>query len=331
MRRRLFVIGNGFDLHFGLPTKVSDFEDYLIYQNVDSIGNAREVYDSYGVNWSKFEESLAGILIDSIYEENAKGPDYLSDRESDRDGGIVEMVELTDQLLKARNNALNEMIKKTESEIQFIQSSYRKSLFNDSIIVSFNYTSTLETLFDLHHSKVYHIHGYFPNKDKLIFGYKNEEHSLLETNATMCSRYEEEICEILSDSKLSDNEKELRIEETESLYEHGCYDYYLDQQREAVNSFYKSNKKTFRYNELKSFLADYVKQQIDEVVVLGQSMAEVDSEYMEIIEGVIKPKRWIISQFEGQPDKLDLKNYIFNKKISFCTIDDFAKDKISKK
>ena len=152
MRRRLFVIGNGFDLHFGLPTKVSDFKDYLSYQNVYSMGNAREVYDSYGVNWSEFEKSLASISIDCIYEENAQGPDYLSDRESDRDGGIIEMVELTDQFLEARNNALNEMINNTESKIQSIQSPYRKSLFNDSIIISFNYTSTLETLFDLQHS-----------------------------------------------------------------------------------------------------------------------------------------------------------------------------------
>ncbi|EUB23289.1 bacteriophage abortive infection protein AbiH [Streptococcus sp. AS20] len=331
MRRRLFVIGNGFDLHFGLPTKVSDFKDYLSYQNVYSMGNAREVYDSYGVNWSEFEKSLASISIDCIYEENAQGPDYLSDRESDRDGGIIEMVELTDQFLEARNNALNEMINNTESKIQSIQSPYRKSLFNDSIIISFNYTSTLETLFDLQHSEVYHIHGYFPNQDKLIFGYKKEERSLLETNATIYSKFEEEIYKISHDSKLSDNEKELKRDEIKFLYEDGYYDYYLDQQREVVNSFYKSNKKTFRYDELKAFLADYVEQSIDEVVVLGQSMAEVDSEYMEIIEGVIKPKRWIISQFEGQPDKLDLKNYTFNKKISFCTIDDFAKDKINKK
>ena len=63
MLKKLFIIGNGFDLHFNLPTKVSDFKNYLSSQSLYLNNNAKDLYESYGVNWSDFENSLANISI----------------------------------------------------------------------------------------------------------------------------------------------------------------------------------------------------------------------------------------------------------------------------
>lgn len=323
MLKKLFIIGNGFDLHFNLPTKVSDFKNYLSSQSLYLNDNAKNLYESYGVNWSDFENSLANISIDSIYKDNACEPDYLSEHEYDRDSGITDMKNLTDQLLNARDQALYEMIKKAEKKIRSIESSYDKIIFDNSAIISFNYTSTLESLFTLHRSQICHIHGDFQSQSQLIFGYKNKEHSLLTTNTFLNIEREKEIKKVKNDRCLSCDEIKSKIEEINSLYEYEYDDYYLDQQKEIVNSFYELNKKIFQYEKLKLFLNRYVDHSIDEVVVLGHSMSDVDSEYMEIIEKLIKPNRWVISQFKESPSDRDLKVYSFYERISFCNMEQY--------
>lgn len=62
---------------------------------------------------------------------------------------------------------------------------------------------------------------------------------------------------------------------------------------------------------------------VKEIVVLGHSLNDVDSEYFELIEKYIRPKYWTISQYKGSPCLGELKNYSFSKKIRFCNIDKF--------
>ena len=85
--KTLYIIGNGFDLHFGLKTKTDHFIEYLKNQPVyNETDNAFNVFNSYGVNWYEYEQSLNNIDLDEIEFQNEIQPDYLSDRVSDRDG-----------------------------------------------------------------------------------------------------------------------------------------------------------------------------------------------------------------------------------------------------
>ena len=88
----LYIIGNGFDLHFKLKTRPEHFEKYLETQPVyNERSNAFEVLNCYGVDWHEYEQSLNDIALDDIAFQNEIQPDYLSDRESDRDCGILNM------------------------------------------------------------------------------------------------------------------------------------------------------------------------------------------------------------------------------------------------
>lgn len=100
------------------------------------------------------------------------------------------MEEITDTLFRARENALKEMISDAECEITKITSPYNNTFFDNSFIVSFNYTSTLESLFALNNSEILHIHGDFTQDDELIFGYKDEAVDLLETNESINKSFE---------------------------------------------------------------------------------------------------------------------------------------------
>ena len=56
---------------------------------------------------------------------------------------------------------------------------------------------------------------------------------------------------------------------------------------------------------------------IEKVVVLGHSMADVDRIYMEEIDQALFPREWLISQHNGSPTKQAMSVYSFFDRISF--------------
>lgn len=281
----LYVIGNGFDLHFGLKTSPKDYENILrtkcIYNEID---NAYDILNTYGINWSEYEQSLADLDLDEMENQNLIMPDYLSDHESDRDGGILNMQLYTDSINDAISSALNDMVQAANEEVE------RKSLSgehyhlfnNGDAILNFNYTSTIEMLFDLPAIiPILHIHGFYEAGQPLIFGYKIGKEN-----------YERII---------------------ESYGDDG--DYYIEQQREIIYDFYKSWKKTLRMSFLKNFL--FTCHGINEIVVLGHSMGQVDSDYMEYIEYMLHPVKWKISYHDSNDVIVNSQTYSFTSKIHF--------------
>lgn len=278
MSSKLFVIGNGFDCMYGLPTKVSDYERLLsgkmVYNEID---NAKEILNAYGVFWGEFEEGLSFIDIGEIFSRNIEYPDYLSDHEFDRDGGILNMQMYTESLETAVRSALDDMIYEAECVLNYRNCITKPLFIEGDQIISFNYTSTIERLYKIPKgSEIIHMHGFVGGEK--IFGYKNQQKQSL--------------------SRISSEE-----------------DYYVDEQKEVVDSMYKRLQKRYKYDELAYFLNKNC-QDVEEVVVIGHSMAEVDSEYMEMIETIVKPKVWRISQYYQNPNMELLNDYSFAYKIS---------------
>ena len=92
-------------------------------------------------------------------------------------------------------------------------------------------------------------------------------------------------------------------------------DYYINAQRDVVFYFYQSLRKEIQIEKLKNFLVCC--KGITQVVVMGHSMSEVDCDYMEVIEEVICPKVWKISQYKNDPSSEDVRGYSFANKIKF--------------
>lgn len=80
---RLYIIGNGFDMHHGLRTSYYDFKKYL-YTNKNELHNTLEKFVSYPTSdedlWAKFEQNLANLDIDEILSDNS---DFLPNISSD--------------------------------------------------------------------------------------------------------------------------------------------------------------------------------------------------------------------------------------------------------
>ena len=245
----------------------------------------------YGVDWNEYEQSLNDINLDEIEYQNEICPDYLSDRESDRDGGILNMQMYVESISDAINSALEQMVRAANNDALRLPShNYNKQRFQKGdAILSFNYTSTFEYLFDIPNDvPVFYIHGCYNQAEPLIFGYRNNYNSYPTTWSSM---------------------------------DRDDWDFYIAQQREIVYRFYESWRKKLQLNELSKFLTQCYA--IDRVVVLGHSMSAVDAEYMEKIEQSIRPAVWNISYYgESDIKKIQTQDYSFQNKIVFSRIDE---------
>lgn len=284
--KTLYIIGNGFDRHFNLKTSVDDYINCLKQLNSNILNmNGFELFNNYGVNWGDYEQSLSKIDLFDIENNFISYPDYLSDHERDREDCIWNMNAVLDEFNTIKNQALCNMIKNANEDIE--KFSINRDKFNQlcdaDAIISFNYTSTLEKLFILKEDvKVLHIHGCYENdSNNMIFGYKK---SIID--------YKKRFANNIDD-----------------------YDYYVETQKENIYKFYLNLQKKIQIDILSEFLSKI--NDIDKIIVLGHSMSEVDLEYMEYIHSTYKNARWYISYYEDSDRVINnISKYSFKDMIN---------------
>ena len=287
----LYIIGNGFDLFHQLHTTTTDYCEILASKDVyGTCENACEVFESYGNDWGEYEKSLSYIDLDIIEEEILSFPDYLSDHESDRDGTIWFANEHLISLRNAVFDSLREMVEMANSDIYDSDNQIHNVFENAVAIISFNYTSTIEELYNPKDVPILHIHGYYEDGEELLFGYKDGDNS---------NKYRDLNFDPSDDGR----------------------DYYIDSQRESIAGFYDGLKKEMQIKRLEEFLKN-ISDKVNQICVMGHSMSDVDGEYMEMLDSTINPRKWFISQFDSKPSMDDLKRYQFFNKIVFYSLKD---------
>ena len=158
MKSKLYVIGNGFDLAHKIPSTFNpDFKNIALkYES-----GYQCFWDLYQTEnediWSDFENLLGRPdfnVLEEIFERYA--PDYLSDRESDRDD-IINQVSINGNL----KEAVSEFASKADAYLENVnrRESFEKLLDASGYYISFNYTHTLENVYNIPKKQVLHIHG----------------------------------------------------------------------------------------------------------------------------------------------------------------------------
>ncbi|WP_150468313.1 AbiH family protein [Francisella sp. SYW-9] len=162
--RKLYIIGNGFDIAHDLKTSYKNFYDYLKKQEIlAELKSYIERMDSQdlflneliGNNkderffWTKWEKSFSTVAI------YAAG-DFSEEKAS----------QIKDEFTKYLNKWMLEKITPCLSEWK------GKYLFDDNdLFLSFNYLGTLEKVYSIRRENIIYIHGKSENEDsKLIFG-----------------------------------------------------------------------------------------------------------------------------------------------------------------
>ncbi len=168
---RFFIIGNGFDLHHSFKTSWSNFENFYRKDDSESYQLLEDVFhpDRDGDAWKDIETSLANGNFELIYEEAQQSLSTDEDRDRrwhDWQANVLSLI----SKFEATKTSLDVWIANIEEKIKLSQSRQYFNFGSDDVFLTFNYTSTLETLYKVDPQRVLHIHGNRVFKSK-IFGH----------------------------------------------------------------------------------------------------------------------------------------------------------------
>lgn len=272
LNKRLFIIGNGFDLAHNLPTKFNpNFREIAERKESDPL--FWELYQSESADiWSDFENLLAKPdfnFLEEIFD--AYSPDYMSDSESDRDAIIVE-AKISGNL----ENSLAEFAQNAEFAID--TSAPNKKFvnyfaYNDKFII-FNYTHTLERLYGIEEDSVLHIHGAV-GENELILGYPKgnftpEKYSI----------------DVMDGRSFREESIKDYIESIEDFYVRTAFSELLDK----TEGF----SKDYDLSELNLFLGD---ERISSIEVIGHSY-RIDFPYFELLNEHFPDILWVLRCYD---------------------------------
>lgn len=171
----LYIIGNGFDLYHGLPTSYGHFREYVKEHDKELVELVEKYYPHKKNSdfWNDFEASL-GNFDDDLLREYANNylEDYGSEKWSDafHHDYQYEIDRIIDRITQGiRNDFCNWL-----AQISF--DGLKKKgipIERDAFYLTFNYTSTLETIYDIPIQNILHIHGMFKghDNDKIVYGH----------------------------------------------------------------------------------------------------------------------------------------------------------------
>lgn len=279
---RLYIIGNGFDLHHGLRTSYNYYRDFLlekssgVVRDFESFGYFLNEYDENEKLWSNLEKSLhfdysefAYHLVQDFY------PDMNDESDSRWDNIYVESDVETEFAYKFVGEYFYEWI---EGESQR-DTCADLELDKDGIYLSFNYTDTLTRIYEIKPENILHIHGSIGERENGL------EFGSIENVYQQC--------------------------EDDLVKEYENDDFYGASIESAVKKLVEVTKITSKnikqnYDRLSEFLHGH---NINEIIIMGHSISdsEYDNGYYEdvIIPFVASDTSWKIYWYdEENKDKI---------------------------
>ncbi|MGC8342253.1 bacteriophage abortive infection AbiH family protein [Pantoea ananatis] len=283
---KLYITGNGFDLHHGLDTSYISFGYFLRSHQRDSYDNLVEFLgfsdlpsDRELLNrkkhalWCEFESNLAELntqeVLDAFtdYLPQLNSPDF---RDGEWHSFDIEMQRVLENITDALFNQFDSFI----SQIKFPELTNDKKLkiSNNALFINFNYTNTIERYYGIHKNQILYIHGdaSIPG-DRLIIG-----HGVVPEN------FEEHPEEPPTDATEED------IEQWEQ-YMSDKYDYAYESGKQTLNKYFTYSFKNTEEIILKSQDFFYQLSKINEVIIIGHSLSKIDLPYFEKIKKHVQP------------------------------------------
>ncbi|MDZ4417014.1 bacteriophage abortive infection AbiH family protein [Bacillus cereus] len=176
----LFIIGNGFDLGHGLQTRYWNFLCYLEEHRGNFLWDFEEKYSLWGEGlqtylWNDLEYNLANIDDIVLTEQMLQSTDLgLESGNVGIEDNLNHYFKVEFKYIEELTIYLKEWIEVVNKELDGINR--RTSLINEShqdIFINFNYTTTLEDIYNISSSSVLHIHGVVDSDDELVLGHSN--------------------------------------------------------------------------------------------------------------------------------------------------------------
>lgn len=263
----LYIIGNGFDLNHRLPTGYGHFKAYVRIHDRD-VYDWIEDYVPAGESWGDLEMALAYLGTDHIVSslEHFMGS-YTDDNWSD--SGHHDFQYEVDRVAGGLGGTLHKLFAEWVSTIQIpdAQSTQNRlaELDINATYLTFNYTSTLTSVYQVPAENILYIHGESTDADSdLVLGHGWAQ--------------EERIS--LFDAVNHEDSDHRVIEAMQSLD-----DYF--------SNTFKPSQKIIQHNA--GFFAGI--EHVEKVVVLGHSLNPVDAPYLAAVVQALKHEQvaWTVA------------------------------------
>ena len=308
IHKDLYIIGNGFDQHHDIQCSFLNFMEWIKENDAGLFFKLTQVYNSaWEYNWWRdFENSLAQLNIN--YYANKKGNMY--DPEYIKDGSIEEKTEYASQKVIEEFDKIKESLRqdfqKWLSEAYEKRPKEKKIQFpsEGSIFLTFNYTKTLEDIYEIDVKRVYHIHGVIDDKDCMEFGHglgEDELNDMLKSQELRIGEvWNKKLNRMTRLQIVTPKHKELAA--LSSL--------------ESIVSLKKDVEECIEKN--KGFFNEIL--DVKRIYVYGFSFSSIDMPYLEKIIRRTKPEtHWVISWY-SQDDKRRIMDFVIRYDIQNITM-----------
>lgn len=173
--RRLYVIGNGFDLYHGIASRYSDFGLFVKHHNPEVARMAEKYLGLDDDSWFELEQRLAAFDADGLVDEaSAFLLPYGSDEWSDASHHdySFEIEQVVAALSKNLQTEFGEWVRQLHIPAADSIGSKLLPIDQNQIFLNFNYTPSLQRIYGVRDSRIMYIHGSStePN-DRLILGH----------------------------------------------------------------------------------------------------------------------------------------------------------------
>ena len=190
---KFFIIGNGFDISHELKTTYNDFRNFLLSEYNLSTSDCEEIIgsspdpiylpdggidyddkeivkflvclidkidDSKENNWSELEKNLAYLDFQELFPDPE---DYL-DKDGDRNYWHIAIIneDIAANLISPTasiKNFFSEWIHSIDINDAKLKQKFKETINNSSLFLSFNYTETLEKVYQINNEDICYIHG----------------------------------------------------------------------------------------------------------------------------------------------------------------------------
>jgi UDP-2,3-diacylglucosamine pyrophosphatase LpxH len=277
MADRLYIIGNGFDLHHGIKSSYWAFGEFLRVTDRDTFRVVDRYFDTSDDFWSNFEERLADFDAETLIEDASAflvgyGADDWSDSyHHDYQYEIDRAVKAVSKTMRSRFATwIRQLVIPKPADIAEL----RVAVDPTAMFLNFNYTPSLQRLYGVAESHILHIHGsgLDPEADLVLgHGWKPQEN--LDPY-----RFER-------DPEAADT----RVVEVQSV----------------IDSYFKETfKPTLQIIAAnRAFFESLTRT--NEIWVMGHSLADVDRPYFEELIRHVDPERvkWKVSVYKDHEER----------------------------
>ncbi|KGU39999.1 bacteriophage abortive infection AbiH family protein [Xanthomonas citri] len=250
---KLFIIGNGFDLHHRIPSGYHHFRDFVKIQDRD-VFDAVERYLCPSNDWSDMEAALARVDPDEIIEDLGHfmvsyGADDWSD--SGHHDFQYEVDLLVERMSADLRRLFGLWVRQLQIPTQIPVHQAVQVVDPTGAFLSFNYTTTLMRSYGIPREQILYIHGCADQPDQeLILGHAWKP----------------------GDRRSLNDRPDVAELDTRLTEVHDILDSYFDMTFKPSEKLIQENRNFF--DGLSS---------IQEVYLLGHSLADVDAPYFEAI------------------------------------------------